>query len=1004
MTTDQGAGSAAQPVFRLLGVLEVHAASGPVFISPGRQQAVLAMMLLEPNKVVGIERLVDMLWDHDPPDTARTQVQICVSRLRKNLTKGGLDTQILTQTPGYLLKIDLEQIDSWAFAAEVARGRTLADSGDATAAVAVLREALELWRGPALSGLNAPGLRSRALRLDEERLDTSETLFALELDLGHHHRLIGVLTRLVHEYPLRERLRGQLMLALHRSGRQSEALDVYHQGRRQLAAELGLDPGEELRGLATAILADDPVLRPAPSRVLVGASEGRPGPDGASLLTDAPPAFTRPRQLPADTADYVADPALLATAEAALGAGPARNGLDILVITGAPGVGKSSLATHVAHRLATEHFPDGQLYCDLSPGRGEPDDSFAVLGRFLHALGIPGSMIPDTGSERTAMYRTLLADRRVLVVVDDAMSEGQVTPLLPGGSGCAMIVTSRSRLTGIPGARALELTPLHLEQALELLRRVAGPERVEAEPETAVALLDSIGRLPLAVRIVAARLAARRHWTLASMLQRLTDERHRLDELTYGELTIRASLSLTHNGLDAEARRLFALLALVEGPTMPGWVAAALLDRHVRYPPDLLEPLIDVQMLDVVSIEAGGGLRYRFQDIIRLYAREKLEAEPEAARLAALARLNGGWLAIAERAHRGVYGGDYTILHGAAERWQAPDGYLAPLLAAPLDWLDNELGNLTAAVRASARAGLDELCWDLAVTSVTLFEARGHLDDWESSHEEALNAVRAAGNLRGTAALLASLGTLHINRGRPGRSHAALTSALSMFEELDEPEGRALCHRDLGLLRRQAGDDDGALEHYQLALSLFARTEDVVGRAIVLTQRAHILSRRDRLAESYADLDEAMDIQQSLGYTGGIVRTMRRIGQLNAQTGDYGSALETFGKVLELVREDGDVIGEAHLLRDLGEANEAAGRRAAARTYYAQALTACEQVMNDRGAASVALALARVLARDGEAAAAIELLRKAVTTFREAGMTRQQTAAERQLERLILED
>lgn len=989
-----------RPPFRILGPLEVEGPAGPLRISSGREEAVLALLLLETNQVVAIDRVVDTLWNHDPPETVRTQVQILVSRLRRKLTQGGVQGEIVTRPPGYLLSADPRGLDARVFAQQVALARRQAEQGEAEAATAVLRRALDLWRGPALDGLTVPDLRARAQRLDEERLEASETLLELELGLGHHHRLIGVLGRLVHEQPLRERVRGLLMLALYRSGRQAEALRIYREGRSLLIEELGLGPGQELRALEGAILTDDPALRLEAPRIETVAGEP------VAVAPEPRPAAVpvRPRQLPADTADFIADAALVEEAVAAVtgslaGTPPSARAaaVHVLAVSGAPGVGKSTLAAHVGHRVA-DRFVDGQLYCDLGGGQPDPAVIVGILGRFLKALGIPGPLVPDSLEGRVAMYRTLLAGRRVLVVVDDATAESQVVPLLPGEGGCAVIVTSRVRLTGIPGVRTVELGPLRTEQALELLEQVAGAERVRREPDAAEALVTKVGALPLAVRIIAARLAARPHWTLASMVQRLVDERHRLDELEHGELTIRASLSLTHDGLDPSAQRLFALLSLCEGPTFPGWVAGPLLDDHRPFPPDLLEPLIDVQMLNVVGMEPGGGFRYQYQDIIRLFARERLSAGPPPESLAALARLAGAWLTMVERAHRAVYGGDFTVPHGDGPRWFPPGSYLDPLIGRPLDWMESELGNLRAVIGSTARAGLDELAWDLAVTATTVFEERGHLDDWEATHEDALRAVRLSGNTRGTAALLASMGTLHVNRGQSAPAEVALTSALDLFHQLDVPTGLGLCHRDLGLLRRRAGDDDGAMRHYDEALRQFGRADDVVGRAITLTQRAHVLARRGRLTDAHTDLDEAMAVQRGLGYVGGMVRTMRRIGQLQAQVGEFGPARKTYTRVLGLVRDSGDVIGEGHLLRDLAEVCARAGQREEARRFLEEALICSDRIMDDRGGAEVRVELAASLVHEGRSGVAAELVRRARDIFRDIGLATQEAAARRQLE------
>ena len=303
----------------------------------------------------------------------------------------------------------------------------------------------------------------------------------------------------------------------------------------------------------------------------------------------------------------------------------------MVVIAGKPGIGKSTVATHIAHRLAAAHFTDGQLYCDLRGTGLEPVSSADVLGRFLRALGIPGPLIPDSLDERAEMYRTIVATRRLLVLLDDAASESQIDLLVPGGGNCAVIVTSRSRLTGLPGGHWIELDILDVDQAIDLLSRVIGRSRVKREPDAAVALVRAVGGLPLALRIVAARLAARPHWSLASIVHRLANERHRLDELAYGEMTVRASLSLTFDGLGQADRRLLRLLSLAPGPTLPGWLAGALLDDHRPRPSDLMEPLYDVQMLDVIAVEHTGEFRYRFHEIIWLFVRDQLEATDTAA-------------------------------------------------------------------------------------------------------------------------------------------------------------------------------------------------------------------------------------------------------------------------------------------------------------------------------------------------------------------------------------
>ncbi|MFD3694549.1 BTAD domain-containing putative transcriptional regulator [Streptomyces sp. NPDC058646] len=1073
-------------VFRILGPLQVSGQGGPVRIPPGRQEVILAALLLEANRVVSTDYLVDLIWDDEPPDTARTQVQICVSRLRKLFTKAEIAAAITTRPPGYVLKTEGDLVDAALFARKVADARALGRQGGAAEAVELLRAAGELWQGDCLSGVSSETLRSKALQLDEERLIAAETRIDLELELGRHHQLVGEVQLLVRVHPLRERLRGQLMLALYRSGRQAEALESYRVGRELLVEELGLEPGGELRRLESAILAGEV---PPPSRAAsdgyggspdpVGAGvpgapypDARPGsagfpgggpaarggerpggrspeegpgggarglgpataegagPGGGAADGTAPGVVRRagpgraapgvrprggaadpfdgpayrdeiPRQLPADTSDFVGDEEQIGRIERALLGEGGRRAVGLAAIVGKPGTGKSTLATHIAHRLSETGFPDGQLYCDLR-GTGIPATAAEVLGRFLRALGIPGPVIPESQDERAEMYRTLLASRRVLVVLDDAASESQIRPLLPGSNRCAVLVTGRVRLTGLPGAYRVELDVMDTARALELLVRVVGGDRVEREGVAAEALIRTVGGLPLALRIVAARLAARPHWSLASMVHRLANERHRLDELTHGEMTMRASLSLTHDGLAEEDRRLLRLLSLAQGPALPGWLAGALLDDRRPFPSDLLEPLVDVQMLDVVGVESTGGFRYRFHEIIRVFAREQLAVhDAPAVQSAALGRMMGGWMSLAEQAHRRIYGGDFTVLHGTAPRWEPPQSCVDELLVDPLEWLDSEHANLVQAVEHAAREQMDELCWDLATTLATLFEARGYFDDWERTHQLALEAVRAAGNRRGGAALLSSLGALYLGRSQPEESRAALTSALGVFQELGDRQGLALCHRDLALLERMRGNEDRALTLYDRALRDFDLVGDVVGRAIVLTQSAHIWMRRGQTAAAQGRLDEALSIYRSVGYTGGQARTLRRAGQLFQGQGEHERAVRTFSEVLELCRDGGDVIGEGHLLRDLGHAYAEMGRGEAARGFYAQALSVREQIMDHGGAALVRMDLARLLVSSGgsaERSRSRELLETAVRAFRDRRMEPELAEAERLLD------
>jgi DNA-binding SARP family transcriptional activator len=989
--------------FRVLGELKVFDGRRAVAITPGRQEVVLAALLLESGRLLSSDHLIRLLWGEEPPDTARTQVQICVSRVRKTLAAAGVDATIVTRPPGYLMQIGDTALDMRVFRDAVAEARTMIGAGRPDEAADKLRTAVGLWQGPCLHGIPSEALNRVAQRLDEERLAATETFIDLELGLGRHHQLTAEVGRLVDDNPLRERFRGQLMLALYRSGRQAEALEVYRRGRLLLQEELGLEPGQDLRRLEQAILTDDPSLRLGPDAATVS---GRP----TALRSDAAEPAERspadepmasaagaiPRQLPVDTADFVGQEALVAETEGVLTDTSSRRATGIVVVTGRPGIGKSTFATRVAHRLADTHFPDGQLFCRLRGGRANPVNPREVLGRFLRALGLPGPAIPDSLEERAEIYRSQLAAKRILVVLDDAASEEQVFPLLPGSRSCGVLITSRARLTALPGAHRIPLDILEQRQSLELFEKVIGPERVQGELEAAKALTRAVGGLPLGLRIVAARMAARPHWSLASMVQRLADERRRLDELAHGEMTVRASLTLTYDGLTDNDRKLLRLLSLAKGSTFPSWIGGALLDDRHAYPSDLLEPLVDVQMLDVAGVEAVGELRFRFHDVIRLFARDRLHAEcDDTERRAAVRRMAGAWLSLVAQAHRTVFGHDFFT--GSAMRWDPPASHVQTILAKPMEWLDSEWENLSLTVEALAQEGEDEYAWEIAVNLAPFYEARGYLDHWARTHRKALTAVRRAHNLQGQAALLYSLGSLHLNRRQTSEARKSLTSAMRIFEALDDRRGMGLCRKDLATLERKSDRDELAMSLYEQAGRDFEVSGDAWSLASVFTARADILLRRGELERVDAELHQALEAWRAAGYLGGQARALRRVAHLQLHRGELESARQILSDVLRTVTDDGDVIGEGYVLHDLGRVHARLGESAEAMACLERALTVREHILDQAGAASVRVDLAELWRRKGEPERAGALLESAVEVLGRTGVSEERRRAERLL-------
>lgn len=614
--------------FRVLGPVGVFHDGRCAWLGGRRERTLLATLLLAAGRVVPINRLIDVVWGDAPPATARRQVHSAVSVLRRVL-----GDRLTTVDPGYLVTVEPGELDLEAFTAEAGAARAMAAEGHSAAAADRLRAALRRWRGPALGGVT--GLAAEAARLEEQRLAVLAERLDLDLLAGRHADLVGELSALVAEYPLAERFRAQLMLALYRCGRQAEALQVFREVRRVLAEDLGLEPRGELRRLERAVLVADPALD-LPEWAYRDAQHARSERRTRSTETpDTPGGGCRPCMLPADLADFTGRTECLATLTAALTAAlreaPTGSGRVVAVaaVTGPAGVGKTALAVTAAHRLRTV-FDDGQLYVDLhGPGAAAVEPA-EVLGRFLRALGVAAPAIPEGLDERAELYRQRLAGRRVLVVLDNAGHETQVAALLPGSPTCGVLVTSRARLGGLAGAWLVDLEPFEPAESLRLLSRVIGAARVAAEPVAAAELAALCGQLPLAVRIAAARLAARPHWPVSELAARLTDESRRLDELVHGGLAVRASIDVSYQSLHPRARWLLRRLGLLALPEFAGWAAAVLLGTAPTEADDLMQQLVDARLLRVVTAR-----RYRFHDLVRIYARERAEAEDSAAARAA---------------------------------------------------------------------------------------------------------------------------------------------------------------------------------------------------------------------------------------------------------------------------------------------------------------------------------------------------------------------------------
>ncbi len=954
--------------FRILGPVEVTAGSERLELGGARQQVVLAALLLGAGRAVSVGRLVEAVYGEDVPPTARSQVQISVSLLRRLFAARDGATAISTWGQGYLIEVGAGWLDSQRFEDRVAAARAARAAGRLEEAVAAYRDGLRLWRGPALDGIDSQLLRAAADRLDEQRVAANEDRLALELDLGRHHELVGELAELVGEFPLRERPCGQLMLALYRCGRTAEALAVYRQARRTMVEELGIEPGERLQELERAILTSDPALDL---------------PTGPVRLQPAGP--QAPGLLPADIADFtdrVEHTSQIHRFLVPVDGQEDSRAVPVVVVTGQGGVGKTSLAVHAAHGVAG-CFDDGQLFADLHGATAHPVGPGRVLERFLRALGVPGGQVPEGLDERAEVYRNLLAGRRMLVVLDDAAGESQVAPLLPGSG--AVLITSRDRLAGLAGATRVEVDVLDAGQSVDLLARVAGG-RVQAQAAAAAAVAGRCGHLPLALRIAGARLAARPHWSVQQLADRLADETRRLDELRHGDLAVRASISLSYDGSTEQARRLLRRLALLEAPVFSGWVAAALLDQPPASAEDALDDLIGARLVETAGSGNGTGGQYRLHDLIRVFARERLAAdEPSAEQTAALERALGALSYLADAARRRYYGGDYMRIPSDAPRWPLPRPLVQELVADPLAWYERERAALVAGVRQAARAGLTGLCWSLAFNAATLFEVRAYFDDWRETHDIALQATRQAGHVRGQAVMLYARGSLFLQQQRHELARRDLTAAAQLFQDAGDEQGWAQVTGQIAFLDRIGGRLDDATGRFEQALGIFRSTGDEVGAASTLRGLAMI--KLDR-----GDLDGATDLLAEalrLARTAGSARTeavvLDRIGEVSLRADEPTRAADTFAQALAKYRGLKDPGGEASALRGLGVAQTRLGEFGHARDTLRRALELADTSGDQLGRAHVLLGLGELALTSGDPGQAVVYGQQAANDCRTIG-------------------
>ncbi|HEX8632483.1 MAG TPA: BTAD domain-containing putative transcriptional regulator, partial [Catenuloplanes sp.] len=971
----QRSGANRPVMFGLLGPLEIRIHDRPVPIGGQTAQSLLAALLVDAGQVVPVSRLVEAMWADDPPATAHTQVRNRVSTLRRQIRTAGYAGEIVDSVgSGYVIRVAEGQRDIDIFEDRVRRAERLCARGDAPGAIGQLSDALALWRGPALDGLGSPALIAAARRLDERRLAVVEQRIDLEIGLDNHRHLVGELIELIDAHPWRERLISQLMLVLYRQGRQGDALQHFEKARQRLVDDLGIDPGSELVELRDRILRNDTALLAVPAG---GSVPPAPVPGAMSTVTSAP------RELPADVAGFAGRAPALKALDGLLPASgdDGQRGMVIAMITGTGGVGKTALALRWAHQVA-ERFPDGQLYINLCGyGPGRPVAPLEALAHLLSSLGVPGERIPPEESDASSLYRSLLAGRRVLLLVDNARSADQVRPLLPGSPECLVVVTSRNQLRGLvarDGAHPVNLDVLDRDDAITLLESVVGPERTGAEPTATANLTKLCGYLPLALRIAGAHLACGAPADIGAYVAGLADG-NRLSALEIdddGETAVRTVIHYSYEAAGAPERRLLRLLSLHPGRDFAAPDAAALADITVPKAATLLRRLAGTHLLQ--GHRAG---RYTFHELLRLYARERvLSEESQAGRNAATRRLFDWYLRIADAAARLLYPQVVRLPPTATTMVSRPFTSHANAIA----WLDAERANLVA-VSVTAAHGQRRTAWLLADALRGDLTRRADIGDWSSVARAALTAAVKDGEHRGAATAHNSLGLISHRLGRNAKAIRQFERAGALSTVVGWTPGRASAGENMALVHRTTGRLHRAWKHHAEALSMFRAVGDRGGEVRTLEQLGLVYlswGLLDRAAERQV---AAHRIYRELGSLSGEAACLGNLGVTHHLLGQVDPAWQQLNRALELTRQLGDRLHEARVLVGLSLVHRDSGRYREAVECARVALTQAGRIGDRIGAVDALHALGSARYEQGDHHAALRDHQAALVAGRDCG-------------------
>lgn len=921
---------------RVLGPVEAFVDGSAIDLGAPRQRCVLAVLALEPNRIVPLERLIDAIWDTDAPPAAKSSVQAYISRLRKAFTS--VDGLSLTgRAGGYRLDIAPEAIDLHRFQTLTKEAR---QTPDPVTADRLFSQALDLWRGDPLSDVRTSWLTDRVCAgLEQQRLDAIEDRYDCRLKLGAHADVISPLRGLVAEHPLRERLVGLLILALYRSGQKAAALETYQQAADRIVEDLGLDPGTELRKLHEAILRDEPWLDAPPP----------PKPEPVRAVAVERPRSVTPAQLPGDIAAFTGRRAELERLDALHHPGDDMNrsaGMRITAITGTAGVGKTSLALHWGHRAAAQ-FPDGALYLNLRgfDDQQPPIEPTDALRQLLGGLGTSINTIPASLDERAALFRSLLANRNALIVLDNARGSKQVRPLLPGTPECHVLVTSRTRLDGLvalDGAHQISLDSLSPDESRQLLATIIGSARVDAEPEAVQQLSALCGHLPLGLRLAGAQLAAQESRAITDFVDELADYQDRLDTLDLLDLDtpLRATFDVSYESLTDDAAAVFRIVGLHPGPDVDPLVLAAGITAKVSRVRRWLDQLA---IAHLVSESTPG--RYTMHDLLRAYALEKANELPLHEQDVSTERMLDYYLHVARQAKSWQYAGQNRYTGGVNHVPAEVPAYTSVSEASA--WFETERINLIAAIRHAAGRQDPRHSYLLPGEMALHFELSHRWEDGLVVGEIGLRAARKGTDYLQELRMLNLLGSAAANQGSPDDSAAYFRQLHQLAVANDDNYAAGLSLSNLSLLMSQCGRYDEAADTAEQALTFISRETDPWNWANTRNSLSEFYRRTGDATAAVKSGMEALAVFTELGDEAKQSRAIHSLGEAYLAAGQYSDASDYLRRAIELGKRSGNDRTITLAFIGLGDIEKALGNTTTALRHWQEALSRRDKLQPD---------------------------------------------------------